>query len=283
MDHIYLNGRILPAAEAALSPFDRGLLFGDGLFETVRIYQGRGHLLGRHLRRLAAGLDFLGIAHPGQEALAGAVRRTIDANDLGDGVLRLTVTRGVGGSVVEPELADGPTILITLRPLLQNPESDKSDKGERIITLGIRHMQPQLGRRLKSLNYLAASHAARDLAAAGVREGLLLTSDGTVAEGTVSNIFRVAGGAVITPPESLGILPGITRGRVIELARERGMEVRQERFALDDLLASDECFYTNSVREIVPVTGVDARTIGDGTPGTVTLRLRELYRAEAPA
>lgn len=279
MDHIYLNGRILPAADAALSPFDRGLLFGDGLFETVRIYRGRGHLLGRHLRRLVAGLDFLGIAHPGEEAFADAVRRTIDANDLGDGVLRLTVTRGVGGSVVEPELAEGPTILVTLRPLLQSPGADN---GEGIVTLGIRHMEPQLGRRLKSLNYLPVAYAARELAAAGVREGLLLASDGTVAEGTVSNIFRVAGGAVMTPPESLGILPGITRGRVIELARQEGLEVREERFALDDLLASDECFYTNSVREIVPVTSVDARAIGGREPGAVTLRLRALYRAEAP-
>ncbi len=279
VDHIYLNGILSPADQAALSPFDRGFLFGDGLFDTIRVYRGRAHLLRRHLRRLISGLDFLDIAHPSEDEFADAVRRTIVANDIWSGALRLTVTRGVGGAMGEPELAEGPTVLITSRALA--PEGTYED-GEQVITLGIRHTEPQLGRRLKSLNYLPAVYAARELAAAGVREGLLLSSDGTVAEGTVSNVFCVVQGRLLTPPPALGILPGVTRERVIELAENEGLEVRQEMFDHEMLVHAEECFYTNSVREVVPVVRVDDRTIGDGRPGPHTVRLRDAYRREAP-
>lgn len=280
MELLYLNGSIIPVGQAHISPFDRGFLYGDGLFETIRIYDGKGYLLGRHLRRLASGLDYLGIGHPSERELEEAVQLTVAANGVGDAVLRLTVTRGTGGSVGEPGESEAPTVLITLKPLLHKTDNNLPGGGEAIITLSALHVEPALGRRLKMLNYLTAIYSARELREAGVREGVLLTRDGIIAEGTVSTIFCIARGALFTPPLELGILPGITRERLLELAREAGVQVREERFGRAFLLDADECFYTNSVRELVPVVRVDDQVIGAGEPGELTRRLAELYRAD---
>lgn len=280
MDLVFLNGELFPADQAVISPFDRGFLYGDGLFETVRIYGGRGHLLGRHLARLKEGLDYLGISHPSSGELTESIAATLNANAVTDAVLRLTITRGVGGAVGEMELGSKPTVLITVKPLLQN--DGMSVQGERIITLSTPHVFPQIGRRLKTLNYLTAVYSARELAAAGVREGVLLTEDGRVVEGTVSNMFCVMDGALYTPPVTLGILPGITRGRVLELALDAGITAHEREFDRAMLAAADECFYTNSVRELAPVVQLDNEPINDGKPGPMTLSLLARYRAEVP-
>jgi 4-amino-4-deoxychorismate lyase len=153
---------------------------------------------------------------------------------------------------------------------------------ERVITLSARHMLPEIGRRLKALSYLTAIYSARELAAAGVREGILRTPDGVVAEGSVSNLFALANDVLYTPPLELGVLAGITRGRVIELAREQGLEVRECAFDLEFFKRSDECFYTNSLRELVPIAAVDSSTIGSGASGPITMMLLDAYRREAP-
>lgn len=279
MNFVFLNGELLPADRAVISPFDRGFLYGDGLFETVRVYGAKAYLLDRHLIRLIDGLDYLGISHPSQAELSGSVAATITANAVTDAVLRLTITRGIGGAVTNMEAGSVPTVLITVKPLLQNEGIPA--QGENIITLSARHAAPQIGRRLKTLNYLTAVYSARELAAAGVREGVLLTEQGVVVEGTVSNMFCVVNGVLYTPPATLGILPGITRGRVLELAHDAGIIIHEQEFNRAMLAAADECFYTNSVRELVPVVKLDEQQIGDGRPGPVTLSLLARYRAEA--
>lgn len=291
-ERIYLNGRILDLEEARISPFDRGLLFGDGLFETMRVYTGRPHLEGRHLRRLRLSAELLGMAMPEAGELIEAIAATIGANELRDGVVRLTLTRGEGESLLEP-VVGGPTVMIHCKPLLH---SGSLSPEEHVVVLPIRHVAPAIGRRVKALDYQSAAFVAPLMAAARVREGLVLTAEGLVAEGTVSSMFCLLDGVLWTPPISLGILDGITRARVLELAREAGLATREAAVDLATFLAADECFYTNSVREIVPIVslgGLDGhvaglrgdgeRRVGDGTAGRITAELARRYRAEAPA
>ena len=277
---VWIDGALVPASEARVSPFDRGFLYGDGLFETMRSYDGKVHLFGRHLARLAAGAASLEIALPSEGELVDAVRATLAANGAGDAVVRLTVTRGVGGTVYDPGPVGPPTVLIFLRPL---PGSVAGEGvGEKIITLSAKFRPPAIGERIKALDYLTAVRSGPELRAAGVREGLLLCDDGSVACGTVSNIFAVIDGELRTAPLGLGVLPGITRGRIIELALGAGIPVAPRAFDRAALLAASECFYVNSVREVVPVTAIDDHPIGEGRPGMMTLRLARAYREEAP-
>jgi branched-subunit amino acid aminotransferase/4-amino-4-deoxychorismate lyase len=275
--YIYLNGMVMPVSDAKISPLDRGFLYGDGLFETMRSYGGGIHLLQRHLVRLQNGCSFLGIGLPPDSELIDALRAVVSANGAGDMVLRLTVTRGTGGSALDSSASDEPLILIVPRP---TPTRD--DQPERMITLNVRKVRSGFGVTLKSLNYLPVVVAAKELQAAGVREGVMLTEDNWVAEGTVSNIFSLLDGELFTPPLDLGVLPGITRNRVMELAKGEGIVVHEERFTAEELGMSDECFYTSSVREIVPVNKLDERQIGNGMTGPVTRRLQALYCAETP-
>jgi len=289
-EYLWLNGAIVRSDEARISPLDRGLLYGDGLFDTMRAYGGRVHLLDRHLARLAHGAGLLGIPLPPRGELADAVRATITANAAIDAIVRITVTRGTGGSVFDTGRSISPTILIHLRPLLQHQNISRNDDGSRwspageeLITLSARHAAPEIGVRLKLLSYMTAIFSAPELREGDVREGLLLTDDGVVACGSVSNIFCVTRGGILrTAPLDLGVLPGITRGRVLELAAKLGIPSMETRFDLGVLLEADECFYTNAAREVVPVTALDGMPIGEGVPGPITLALADAYRAEAP-
>ena len=277
--YIYLNGQLVPADQATISPFDRGFLFGDGLFETIRCYRGQAHLLGRHLDRLERGAGVLGIAVPARPLLEGAIDSTVLANGGGDCVVRVSLTRGIGEHVMRINPETPPTLLITTKPLLH---ANDLSKPEAVIVLDVKHVPPAIGVRLKALNYMPAAVAARQLAAAGVREGVLLTAEGLVAAGTVSNLFCVLNGVLLTPPLSMGVLAGITRGRVLELAAAHGVEIGEMAFDLPTLAGAAEFFYTNSVREIVPVVALNAHAIGGGQVGPVTELLRQAYRAEAP-
>lgn len=273
---VHLNGRIVPISEAAISPLDRGFLFGDGLFETMRIYDRGIHLLRRHLERLRSGAATIELRIPDDDLLTAALRETADANAMANGALRLTVSRGVGmlGRADEGE----PTILVTARPLAQ-----AGDFRERMIVLEARRGRASTPVGLKSLAYFASVHGALELTRrGGAAEGIMLSEEGFVVEGSVSNIFCVSDEVLLTPPIDLGILPGITRGRVIELARSLGMEVREERFTLEALRSARECFYTNSLREIVPATSIDEIAVGSGSIGPITSALAEAYHREAP-
>lgn len=283
-DIVYLNGALMPADTATLGIDERGLLFGDGIFETLRIYSGHPYLLDEHLDRLALGAATLRFPMPERAELAAAVRGTIDANRVTDGVVRLTLTRGRGDRLHADALAPGamPTVLIATRPL--SAEAVVSGEGgEAVITAAVHHVPSPFGRRIKSTNYAAAASIARDLADAGVREAILCTRDGMVAEGTVSNVFAVRDGAIVTPPLELGILAGVTRSRVLALARAAGIEVREELFDMAFLASGAECFITSSVREVAPVIAVDGAAIAGGRIGPVTQTLRAAYRAEVCA
>jgi len=275
---VYLNGELLPASAAHISLFDRGFLFGDGLFETMRVYGGRVHLLRRHLERLAEGASALRIDLPGADVLVDAIRSTIEANGAMDIVARLTVSRGVGGMTPTEGSAGRTTIAVHLRPLLHNSYLDHP---ARLITIrGIFHHSDGAPR-LKSLNYLTSVRAGFEVHDAGADEGIVTTAEGTVAEGSLSTIFCIREGVLHTPPLDLGILPGITRGRILEIAAAEGIPTRQERFTRDVLVGCDEVFYTNSVREVVPVGRIDETVIGDGRCGAVTGLLGRRYRDEA--
>jgi D-amino acid aminotransferase len=273
---VYLNGAIIPARDAKISPFDRGFLFGDGLFETMRVYARTPYLLDRHLERMARGARAISLALPDAVELEHAVRATIDANDLHDGVVRLTASRGQIGDL-SPDPDAVPTIFVNVRPL---PAALESDAARHLVTLETRHVASATDTVVKSLSYLPSVLGMIELARRGAVEGIMLTREGFVAEGTVSNIFCVIEGRLWTPPSELGILPGITRARVLEIAEGEKIEIVEATFGLDRLLAADECFYTSSVREIVPVSSIDGNSIGEGDVGEVTRRLTEIYRRD---
>ncbi len=276
---LYMNGSILPEEEAQISPMDRGLLYGDGLFETMRAYNGTVHLLRRHLERLKTSAEELRIPIPDNESLRSAIYSVMEANRLLDARIRLTVTRGVGGLPTNTEGCSGPTVIVTIKEI--TPSSGISS-GEPVIILKQPFDPPYTSRRLKTLNYLQTVYAGFELQEAGVREGVMLTREGMVAEGTVSNFFCVRDRILCTPPINAGVLPGIIRERVMELAGTMEVEVREELFDAEFLRGAEECFYTNSIREIVPVISVDEQVVGTGTAGHVTTALYEAYHTELP-
>ncbi len=284
---VCLNGEILPGSEARISIFDRGFLYGDGLFETMRVYDGKAHLLRRHLERLERGAGVLGISLPDTELLRDWIRRTIAADGATDAALRLTVTRGVGGTVQDPSAAGTPTVMILLRPLLQSrplntTNNDKREAASSLVTLRSVHAARGFASSVKTLNYLPAIRAGFELRETGAREGIMTTEEGIVAGVSLGNLFCVRDGVLHTPPLDLGILPGITRGRVIELAAVAGIECRESMFDVDALRSAEEVFHTNSVRELMPVSHIDGMPVGNGSSGEVTSNLLALYRAEAP-
>ncbi len=274
---VWLDGRLLDQAEASIAIGDRGFLLGDGLFETMRAYAGRVFRLGAHLRRLRAGAERVGIPLP--DGLEQAVLATVAANDAappGDVAVRLTVTRGDAGNGLLPADLPPSTARVTARPYRADPAWY-----ERGLIAGIargRLDEHSATAGLKRLGYLEAIVARREAAAAGYQDALFLDTAGHLAEGAASNIFVVVGGVLLTPPLSCGVLPGITRAAVLELARARGLEAREE--PLDPAVLADagEAFLTSSLRELVPLVGVDDAPIGDGRPGPVTLELLSEYR-----
>jgi branched-chain amino acid aminotransferase len=271
--YVYINGAIVEASRATVSVSDRGFLFGDGLFETMRVDGGVIHMLGRHLRRLSEGATILEIDLPSDDELRGALKQTLEANGADQCIARLTVTRGEGGGPGATPLS--PTIVVSLRPLLQ--ERNRSNHTA-LVTLSTPHLPSVTPTRIKTLSSLGFVLAAREVTRRDADEGALLTTDGLVAEGSVSNIFIIEGGMLRTAPLSLGVLPGIARGRVLELARTLGLEVLEQPFTVERLRRADECFYTNAARGVVPVGSVDGVGLG-GTRGHAE-RFREAYFAE---
>ena len=273
MKYVYVDGSIEASDDAVVSAEDRGFLYGDGLFETFRIEGGRLHMLGRHLRRLRESAAMLELTLPDDDVIIGALRATIDANAQSVGVARLTVTRGAGGRLADDTRSA--TLTVSLRPLLQVVDSHARAA---LVILGVPHQPPVTPVRTKSVSYLASVLGARETARRGADEGVTLTREGYVAEGTVSNVFIVRAGELLTPPISIGVLPGIARGRVIELAEARGIRVRELTFTALELLDADECFYTNAARGIVPVDRIDDRVLP--SKNSVTMMLRPAYDAE---
>jgi branched-chain amino acid aminotransferase len=276
---VSVNGRLQRATEACVSIFDRGLLYGDGIFETFRIYDGRPFRLDDHLRRLARSARSIGLRLPHP---AGWFRRQIvallDANQLPDALIRLTITRGVGPAGLEVPATVSPTIMLFARPFTGYPAA-LSRRGLTVIIANLRRAPPNATPpHAKNLNYLVGILAKRDASRRRAHDALLLSVEGHLCEGTTSNLFFVRGGTLYTPSQRTGLLAGITRHVILGLARRLHIPVRQGLFPPNKLLTADELFLTNTSYEVMPVVRVDGRRIGTGRPGPVTRRLHHAFQ-----
>ncbi len=275
---VYLNGELVPEAEAKVSVFDHGVLYGDGVFEGIRVYNRRVFRLQQHLERLYDSAAAIMIDIPlTVEELTEATLETCRANELTDAYIRLVVTRGRGDLGLDPRKCTEPTIFIIADCIELYPE-EYYDNGLEVITCATRRNSPDaLDPAIKSLNYLNNILAKIETVRAGVPEGIMLNHDGYVAECTGDNIFLVRDDHVVTPPISVGNLRGITRQVVIELLAEMGIETHETLFRLLEVYNAKEMFLTGTAAEIVPVTKVDGRPIGDGKPGPLTGKLRARF------
>jgi len=276
-----VNGRLQRATEARVSIFDRGLLYGDGIFETFRIYNGHPFLLKDHLRRLQRSARSIGLRLPHS---AGWFRRqmaaVLTANHLHDAIVRLTITRGIGPAGLDLPAAVRPTVILVARPFTGYSDM-RIRRGLSVVIAGIRRAPSSaVPPHAKSLNYLIGILAKRDASSRGADDALLLSSDGQLCEGTTSNLFFVRDGVLYTPSPRTGLLEGITRKVILHLARRLKIPVRQGLFLPRELQTADELFLTNTSYEIMPVTRVEGRCIGTGRPGPLTSRLhREFQRS----
>lgn len=272
---VWLNGELVPTASAKVSVLDRGLLYGDGLFETMRAHAGRVFRLAQHLGRLRQGAEVLGIHIPHtDEDLRTAVTEALVGNALSEASVRLAVTRGTGIGPVpaESEL----TVFIVAREFMPYDEELYRRGMTAITATETRNERSRLWQ-VKSANYLQSILARMEAARSGAHEAILLNTRGYVAEASTSNIFAVKDNALTTPSLNSGVLPGITRSAVIDLAKQAGLDVTERTMPPDDLLAADELFLTNSLMQIMPLTELDGQPIGSGRPGPVTRRLAEAY------
>jgi branched-chain amino acid aminotransferase len=280
---IYIDGNLSDSADAKISVFDHGLLYGDGIFEGIRFYSGRVFKLAEHLDRLWQSANAILLDIPlTREQMTKAVLETIAANDLSDGYVRLIVTRGVGNLGLNPFNCKTPSIIIIAGTIELYPE-ELYRTGLDVITCATRRISPAaLDPSIKSLNYLNNVLAKIEALHANAGEGLMLNEQGYIAECTGDNVFVVSGGTIKTPPVSAGALRGITRTVVFDLAREMGLPIAEQIMTRYDILTADECFLTGTAAEIIPVARLDSRKIGTtAIPGPVTKKLTERYRALA--
>lgn len=269
---VYVDGKLMPAHEAAVCVFDRGFLYGDGVYETLRVYGGKPFMLDAHLRRMAEGCAVISLKPPDRDAIEQGVHSVLDADHLQEAYLRITVTRGATGRLwydVEDAL---PTVVIIAKPY--TPPDFR--EGVRLIVsrFPTDELSPLSG--VKQIGILAKILARREASGAGADDAILLDHRGNVSEATSSNVFWVSRGKLFTPSLSCGILAGITRAIVMELARADGLEVCEGEFGLDSLLSADEAFLTSSTWEIAPIASVNDVEIG-GTERRVAERLHSLY------
>jgi branched-chain amino acid aminotransferase len=278
--HVYVDGRLVPGEAATVSVFDHGFLYGDGIFEGIRVYHRRIFRLEQHLDRLWASARAIALTMPLERAaLAEAVRDTVRANRRDDAYIRLIVTRGVGDLGVDPRTCERPSVIIVVTDIQLYP-ADRYASGIRIVTAATRQVSHEaVDPRVKSLNYLKNVLAKIDAYQAGAEEAIMLNAEGYIAECSGDNLFVVRDGALLTPAPQDGGLDGITRGAVLELAAEAGMAAREARLTRYDVYTADECFLTGTGAEIMPVAACDGRAIGDGRPGPITTRLSAAFHA----
>jgi branched-chain amino acid aminotransferase len=276
---IYLDGKLVDEKNAVVSVFDHGLLYGDGVFEGIRSYNGLVFKLNEHLDRLFESAKTLMLDIPlSKEALVKAIIQTLQANRLKDAYIRVVVTRGVGDLGLDPRKCKKATLFIIADKIALYPE-DFTKKGLEIATVPtIRNHPEALNPQIKSLNYLNNILAKIEAINAGVLEAVLLNAQGYVTECTGENIFYVKERSIITPPPYVGILKGITRAVVMRLGREAGFSVREEVFTRHDLYTADEVFLTGTAAEILPVIKIDNRPIGTGKPGRTTAQLEKEFK-----
>ncbi|MEM6470960.1 MAG: branched-chain-amino-acid transaminase [Planctomycetota bacterium] len=276
---IYINGEYFDANDAKISVYDHGLLYGDGVFEGLRSYGGKVFRLQEHLERLVESAHVISLPLPiTLEKLADDVNATLRLNQIDDGYIRLVVTRGSGPLGLDPFKCSDPQVIIIADSITLYPEHFYENGLELVTASTIRNHPAALSPRIKSLNYLNNILAKMEGLKAGCIETLMLNHKGEVAECTGDNIFLVKSGQLLTPPIEAGILEGITRNAVIELARESGIEVKELPFTRHDVYVADECFLTGSAAEVIPAVRLDDRPIGDGKVGPITRQLNEAFR-----
>ncbi len=276
---IYIDGEFLPKAEAKVSVFDHGLLYGDGVFEGIRSYNGRVFKLDEHLERLydSAKSIMLQIPIP-IETMKETVLETLRRNHLSEAYIRLVVTRGVGDLGLDPDKCPKPSIIIIADKIALYPQKFY-EEGLEIVTASVRRNYSEaINPRIKSLNYLNNILAKIEGKQSGSEEVLMLNAEGHVVECSGDNIFWIKNEVLVTPPVHIGILEGVTRNSVIDLARDAEMRVEERVFTRHDLYIADECFLTGTAAEVIPVVKIDQRAIGDGQPGKVTEKLIAAFR-----
>ena len=292
MEIVYLDGKLLPRSEAKLSPFDHGFLYGYGLFETMRAYGGHIFRLDRHIARLRDSAEALGLAHDligggARQSLESACAAVLEANKLRDARLRLTISAGEGDMTPDPGTCSRPTVLVTARELTPLP-AHKYESGFRATLSSLRRNSRSPLSRLKSTCYVENVLARMEAKAAGCDEAIMLNERGYLAEGSTTNIFLVGkvlslrgrgqARALITPSLESGVLPGITREAVLEIAQALNIEPVEREVELRGLVEAEEAFATNSILEIMPVTRFDGQPIASGKPGQLTEELALAYR-----
>ena len=277
-----VNGVVTPAAEARISVLDTGFTFGDSVYETLRTYGGRPFHLDRHLARLRDSAERLGVAVPlGDGDFGQRIDAVLARAGNEESYIRLIVSRGVGDISYHFDRVQGPTVVVAVKPLELLPERAYAHGVEAIVSSVRRNHRQALDPAMKSGNLINNILAVREAQTRGALEPIMLNQEGDVAEGASSNVFLVRQGGLLTPPLEAGILPGVTRGLVLEQARELGMRAREETIRAEDLFSADEVFVTSTLKEICPVRAIDGRPVGPVQPGPVTLRLLKIYRDHA--
>jgi len=275
---VFLGNKLVDEKDAVVSVFDHGLLYGDGVFEGIRAYHGRVFLLDEHIDRLYDSAKAIALTIPMSKAeLSKAVVETCKANAITDGYIRLVITRGKGTLGLNPYLCEKAEVIIIAAKIQLYPQ-ELYDTGLKIITVGtVRNHTEAINPRVKSLNYLNNILAKIEAINAGCMECLMLNPQGQVAEASGDNVFAIKDKVITTPPCWCGALEGLTRNKVMDLARAAGYEVRESVMARYDLYVADEVFLTGTAAEIISVIDIDKRSIGDGLPGRITAELRALY------
>ncbi len=275
---IWLDGKLVDKADAKISVYDHGLLYGDGVFEGIRVYSGRIFKAKEHLRRLYDSAKAIRLTVPiAPDKLLAAMEETVRANNLTECYIRAVVTRGVGFLGIDPNKCANPSVFIIADQIHVYPK-ETYEKGIAVITAAtIRTHPAALSPRVKSLNYLNNILARIEANDAGVPEAIMLNSAGNVAEGTVQNIFIVRDGKVFTPTVVDGILEGVTRQTMLDLCVKLNVPHEERTLQKHDLYVADECFLTGTGAEVMPVTTIDGRVVGTGTAGPVTKRLIEAF------
>ncbi|MGA8849100.1 MAG: aminotransferase class IV [Dehalococcoidia bacterium] len=293
---IYLNGQLIPRSKAKLSPFDHGFLYGYGLFETMRAYNGYIFRLDHHLARLRRSAETIGLAHSviatlnvvkGKQSLETACTKTLEANKLKDARLRLTVSAGEGDMTPDPSTCSSPTVLVTAQNLVSLPP-EKYESGFKSVLSSLRRNSQSPLSRLKSTCYMENILARMAARAAGCDEAILLNEQGYLAEGSSTNIFLVMKSlslkgrgqvrVLITPSLESGVLPGITREAILEIARAANIKTQERQVEVKELIEAEEAFLTNSILELMPLTWFEGKPIGTGKPGKLTRKLIAAYR-----
>lgn len=275
---IYLNGEIVPEEEAKITVFDHGFLYGDGVFEGIRAYNGRVFKLKEHIQRLYDSAKTIMLDIPlSQQQMEESVLKTLQANKFHDAYIRLIVSRGCGDLGLDPTKCHHPNIIIIASQIQLYPE-ELYQQGLEIATVPTRrNVAEAINPRIKSLNYLNNILAKIEARRMGLQEAIMLTAEGYVAECTGDNIFIVKDKKIITPPTHMGILKGITRDTVIWLSQKMGYTAIEDIFTRYDVFTAHECFLTGTAAEVIPVVKVDGRLIGDGTPGEITKTLASAF------